>query len=221
MNTQAYTPALGHNGLTGLYDGLIALLTRERIWRAAVLDALAPVDGETIVDLGAGTGSLGVLIKRQSPAARVVAVDPDRQVREIGEAKARAVGVRLEYVTAMGDVEIASVPAATADAVTCSLVLHQCPLDAKRAILANAVRLLKPGGRMVLADYGAQPDALMRLGFLLVQTLDGFEATEHNRRGVIPQLIEAVGFVESETVCRVATPTGAITVWRARRAKDL
>ncbi len=221
MNAPTFTPALGHSGLTGLYDGLIALLTRERIWRAEVIDALAPIDGETIVDLGAGTGSLGVLIKRQAPAARVVAVDPDRQVREIGEAKALAAGVRLEYVTAMGDAEIAAVPAGAADAVTCSLVLHQCPLDAKRAILANAVRLLKPGGRLVLADYGAQPDALMRLGFLLVQTLDGFEATEHNRLGVIPQLIEAVGFAHSEIVGRVATPTGAITIWRARRAQDV
>jgi ubiquinone/menaquinone biosynthesis C-methylase UbiE len=181
-----------------------------------VLQTLAARGGETIVDLGAGTGSLAILIKRNAPQARVVAIDPDPAVRQIGEAKARTAGVNIEFITAMGDEAIAAVPAGSVDAVTCSLVLHQCPLEMKRAIIANAARLLRPKGRLVLADYGAQPNLLMRLGFLLVQTLDGFEATEHNRRGVIPQLIDAAGFTANETVGLVATPTGAITVWRAQ-----
>lgn len=216
MTSQPYTPALGYSGLTGLYDRAIATLTREKVWRSMVLQTLAPQGGETIVDLGAGTGSLAILIKRSAPQARVVAIDPDPAVRQIGEAKARTSGVNIEFITAMGHEAIAAVPAGSVDAVTCSLVLHQCPLEMKRAIIANAARLLRPKGRLVLADYGAQPNLLMRLGFLLVQTLDGFEATEHNRRGVIPQLIDAAGFTANETVGLVATPTGAITVWRAQ-----
>lgn len=215
MTSQSYTPALGYSGLTGLYDRAIAMLTREKVWRSMVLQTLAPQDGETIVDLGAGTGSLAILIKRRAPQARVVAVDPDPHVRQIGEAKAHAAGVSLEFITAMGDQSIKAVPEGSVDAVTCTLVLHQCPLDMKRAVVASAATLLRPKGRLVLADYGAQPDFLMRLGFLLVQTLDGFEATDHNRRGVVPQLINAAGFTTNDTVGRVGTPTGAITIWRA------
>lgn len=118
------------------------------------------------------------MIKKRAPGARLVAVDPDPDVRLIGEQKARAAGIEIGCVTAMGD------------AVTCSLVLHQCPLNAKQAILENAFRLLKPGGRQVLADYGEQPTPLMRLAFLLVQMTDGFEPTEHNRRGAIPQPLQ-------------------------------
>lgn len=216
MTTQSYTPALGHSGLTGFYDRAITSLTREKVWRSMVLETLAPQDDETIVDVGAGTGSLAILIKRSAPQARVVAIDPDPAVRQIGEGKALAAGVSIEFITALGDEAIAAIPAGAADAVTCSLVLHQCPLEMKRAIIANAARLLRPKGRLVLADYGAQPNPLMRFGFLLVQALDGFEATEHNRRGVIPQLIDTAGFAVNEIVGQVETVTGAITVWRAQ-----
>jgi len=36
-----FTPALGHRSLTGLYDAAIALMTRERVWRSALLAQLA------------------------------------------------------------------------------------------------------------------------------------------------------------------------------------
>tara|TARA_R110002072_G_scaffold192121_1_gene348913 strand:+ start:2209 stop:2400 length:192 start_codon:yes stop_codon:yes gene_type:complete len=55
-----YTPALGPRGSIKLYDSVIALLTRERKWRARLLVALAPADEETIVDIGAGTASMRV-----------------------------------------------------------------------------------------------------------------------------------------------------------------
>lgn len=217
MNNTAYIPALGRREWTGMYDWVIAAMTRERVWRSLVIAALAPRNGEIIVDLGAGTGSLGIMIKNHAPGVRLVAVDPDPEVRLIGERKARAAGVEIEYITAMGNAPIASIEATGVDGVTCSLVLHQCPLEAKQAILENAFRLLKPGGRLVLADYGEQPTPLMRLAFLLVQLTDGFEPAEHNRRGAIPRLLQVCGFKLTETVKRVPTATGLISIWRATK----
>lgn len=217
MKDRTFTPALGHSGLTGLYDRAISALTRETLWRNAVVDALRPADGETIVDIGAGTGSLALLIKKTAPGAHMVAVDPDPEVRKLGEAKARAAGAQIEYVTAMGGDGIALVPDGHADGVTCTLVLHQCPMPAKRAIIANAARLLRPGGRLILGDYGSQPNLLMRLGFLTVQLLDGFEATGQNLRGAIPSLLAECGFLPPQVRAQIRTPTGAITVWRAEK----
>ncbi len=73
------------------------------------------------------------------------------------------------------------------------------------------------GGRLVLADYGEQPTPLMRMSFWLVQMTDGFEPTEHNRRGAIPQLLLACGFKRTEIVERVPTLTGLISIWRATK----
>ena len=53
---QSYTPPLG-TGSTKDYDRAIRLWTREKRWRAAMLAALAPKAGETVVDVGCGTGN--------------------------------------------------------------------------------------------------------------------------------------------------------------------
>ena len=70
--TASFTPALGHAALSGLYDPAIALLTRERLWRARLLDEVAPSPGETIIDLGCGTGSLALAMARRAPEARIM-----------------------------------------------------------------------------------------------------------------------------------------------------
>ena len=54
----SYTPALGHKALTPLYDGAIALATRERVWRDLLIGAIALKVGERLLDVGCGTGSL-------------------------------------------------------------------------------------------------------------------------------------------------------------------
>ncbi|MBX9745432.1 MAG: class I SAM-dependent methyltransferase, partial [Hyphomonadaceae bacterium] len=57
---KAFTPALGVRALTPLYDSAIALLTRENIWRSALIEAIALQKGERLLDVGCGTGSLAV-----------------------------------------------------------------------------------------------------------------------------------------------------------------
>lgn len=208
-----FTPALGRPELTGLYDRVLAVAAREHVWRRRLLEELAPQAGEVIVDLGAGTGSTAILIKAAAPGAQVIAVDPDPQVREIALAKAARAGVDFAYVTAMGD-HLAA-PEAGVDKVVSSLVLHQCPWKAKIAILRNAFRLLRPGGRLLIADYGRQRELLMDMLFRLVRTLDGYENTRANKDGLIPGLIAAQGFEAVEELSVTRTPTGSISLYSA------
>ena len=67
--TAGFTPALGHAALSGFYDPAIALLTRERTWRARLLDQVDPRSEETVIDLGCGTGSFAVSLARASSAS--------------------------------------------------------------------------------------------------------------------------------------------------------
>ena len=71
MTAAGYTPALGHAGLSGFYDLAIALWTRERRWRSAFLDQIAPQGADVVVDVGCCTGALTALIKAKAPAAAV------------------------------------------------------------------------------------------------------------------------------------------------------
>lgn len=211
-----YVPALGRPELTGFYDHVVALVTRERTWRSALVAQVDPRPGETILDVGCGTGALAILLKAACPAARVVGVDPDPAVLAIAAAKTRKAGVEVEWRQAMGDRLAEAAPPGSVDKVVSSLVLHQCPLPMKMAILQAMRAALKPGGAMTIGDYGLQRTALMRLLFRVVQAVDGFALTEPNAKGVLPSLMTEAGFAAVEERRVIATLTGSISLYAAR-----
>lgn len=216
-DTKDFVPALGRHELTGDYDRVIAIMTRERRWRAQLLALAALQAGETIIDVGCGTGTFALMLQAACPGARVIAVDPDPKVLEIARRKAAGAGGAVEWRQGFGD-ELASVAElGSVDKVVSSLVLHQCALPVKRAILASMFAILKAGGRLAIADYGAQRSLLMRLLFRQVQALDGFENTQPNADGVIPQLMAEAGFREVSEGRVVPTPTGSISLYSATR----
>jgi hypothetical protein len=79
------------------------------------------------------------------------------------------------------------------------------------------VRVLRPGGRLVIADYGLQRMTLMRMAFRIVQLADGKEDTQPNADGVIPELLSEDGFREVREVEVVPTVSGSISVYVARK----
>lgn len=218
MTEQAnFTPALGLRLLTPFYDTAIAAFTREGTWRQALLAQVAPQANARIVDIGCGTGTFTRALKRVEPGAEVIGVDPDGEVLAKARTRAAAEGLEIAYVEGLFDEDFAAAhgPFAT---ITSSLVFHQVPLAGKGAILHAAFSGLEPGGQIHIADYGVQPGSLMRFLFRnTVQRIDGFEDTEHNARGVLPELMRAAGFDPVEETASIRTPSGAITLFRGQK----
>lgn len=215
--TATFTPALGHSWLSDLYDPAIALLTRERVWRRALVEALDPRAGERIVDVGCGTGTLAALIKGRAPESQVLGIDPDGDILDRARAKTRSRGVDIDFAQGFARDVGRIAGDAGADKVVSSLVFHQLPLPEKRAGLTACLRALTPGGRLHIADYGLQRTAAMRILFRIIQTLDGYADTQPNADGVIPVLLAEVGFTEIEETRVFPTPTGSISLYRAVR----
>ncbi|MBN6054761.1 class I SAM-dependent methyltransferase, partial [Nonomuraea sp. RK-328] len=216
MSENTFTPALGRFAPTRFYDHAVAL-TRERLWRSLAAMYVAPQPDEVIVDVGCGTGSLALLLGRVEPRARIVGVDPDPDVLSTARRKADAAGVAVRWQAGMGDELVELLGAGSADTVVSSLVLHQCPVTVKRAMLASMCAVLRPGGKLVIADYGLQRTTPMRLAFRIVQLADGKDDTQPNADGALPGLISAAGFGDVREAEVVPTVTGSISIYVARR----
>ena len=212
-----FTPALGLRVLTPFYDQAIAAFTREGTWRPRLVRQLAPSAGVRVVDVGCGTGTLTRALKRAAPGAKVIGVDPDGQVLGKARARARAEGLEIRFVEGFFDEAFVATRGPFA-AVFSSLVFHQVPLAEKGTILRMAFAALVPGGQLHVADYGVQAGGLMRFLFRnTVQRIDGIEDTEHNARGVLPQLMREAGFDPVQETDSIPTPSGAITLFRAEK----
>ena len=208
-----FTPAAGRAEWTPFYDFAIALLTRERRWRGALLRQTAPALGDRIMDVGCGTGTFAVMLKKAAPHAYVAGLDPDPEV--LVRARAKAAKAIAEVVFREGFARNADAEPASFTKVVSSLVFHQVPMEEKRAGLSAMWRSLAPGGSLHVADYGLQRTSLMRAAFRPVQRLDGFDNTEPNARGVLPELMRDVGFVAVLETEVIATLTGSISLYQA------
>lgn len=212
-----FTPALGFSALTPLYDCVIRSLTRESVWRTRLVGHIAAKPGETILDVGSGTGTLAIAIDAAEPACFVNGMDPDPAVVELARAKAKrlksnatfAVGEFGRYLTASEH---------PIDKITCSLVLHQVSLGEKRRLLRAMFDGLRAGGQIFIADYGHQMTLGMRLGYrLTVQMLDGTTNTQPNADGILPQLIAEAGFQDTRSLDSFTTVTGRIEIIQAEK----
>jgi ubiquinone/menaquinone biosynthesis C-methylase UbiE len=209
-----FTPAVP---VLAAYDPIIALLTREKRWRTAIVRQVGPAPGEVIVDAGCGTGSLLALLGRDEPKARLVGLDPDARILDIariklGQGPVRAdlrQGYLREVAALCGDVAV--------DKIVSTLVFHQVPMAEKRAGLAAIHAALVTGGQVHIADYGLQRTVAMRTLFRMVQAVDGVADTQPNADGILPSLMTATGFVDVEETQVIPTVTGSISFYRGRK----
>ncbi len=118
--------------------------------RTATLADIQP--GEQVLDVGCGTGTLAMEVARRvGRAGRVAGVDPGPQ--QIARARAKAARRHLPIEFQIGVIEQLAFPDQTFDVVVSTLMMHHLPAPLKRQGLAEIARVLKPGGRLVIADF--------------------------------------------------------------------
>lgn len=212
---EAFVPALGAHALTRFYDWLIGGALAERSWKNRLVERVAPAPKDVIVDLGCGTGTLAIMLKEACRSAHVVGIDPDEAMLRPAREKVRSAGVEVDLRT--GRADRLPLGDGSATKVVSSLVFHHMQQDTKRAALGEARRVLRPGGRLVLADWAKPHDLLMRLAYLPVQIADGFPNTRDNLQGLLPVLVREAGFQSVSETYRRRTALGSLAFVEATR----
>ena len=134
--------------VAGSWDLLKTLHVPEEAVEAAVLAALEGRRVETLIDLGTGTGRMLEVLA--SSYKRGIGIDSSREMLAVARSRLATAGITHAQVRLgdIGDVDLAAGPA---DIIVIHQVMHY--FDDPGRMLAQARRLLKPGGEMIIVDF--------------------------------------------------------------------
>ena len=143
-------------GLPRRYDVLSAALSfgQDPRWRRAMVDAVAPRDGERVLDVATGTGMVAAELLSRADC-EVVGIDQSAEM--LAAARARFAGAkgqapgsaRVELI--QGQAESLPFPDASFDALTFTYLLRY--VDDPQATMRELARVLRPGGRMGSLEF--------------------------------------------------------------------
>lgn len=188
-----FLPAAGRDVFLPLYDPLVKLMGFDRAREALIAQANVE-PGQHILDVGCGTGTFVVLLKRRYASAHVVGLDPDPKALSRAKTKIRRAAVSVQLDEGFAD----ELPykESTFERVFSSFMFHHLEREEREKSLREVFRVLKPGGSFHLLDFIADHEAH---GFL-ANLIHSHAELKDNTDERILQLTNRAGFKNAAKV---------------------
>lgn len=175
------------------YDLTVNIMTfgQVRRLRTITVDQALLKPGERVLDVGCGTGGVTIPAKqRVGKTGEATGIDPSLKMIAIARQKASRASLEIDF--RVGVIESLPFPDRTFDAVTSSLMMHHLPEHLRVKGLAEILRVLKPGGRILVADMMRPSGSSFRRFFTSVVLHHG-HVVEFGLQDV-PALLREAGF---------------------------
>jgi ubiquinone/menaquinone biosynthesis C-methylase UbiE len=147
--------------------------------------------GQALLDVGCGTGEvLYQLHKKFGDTVSLHGIDPSGDMLAVARQKMRKAP---NAVLELGIGEQLQFTEASFDWVVSSLTFHHVPLEVKRATIREGYRVLKPGGTILISDFG-KPTTWAGRAFGSWYADHAF--TSDNLKDIVTELILEAGFTD-------------------------
>jgi ubiquinone/menaquinone biosynthesis C-methylase UbiE len=144
--------------------------------------------GDSVLDVGCGTGEVTLLSKTRAKNGKVYGIDPSPEM--IAVARKKATRKNLEIDLRVGVIESLPFPDASLDVVTSSLMMHHLPENLKLRGLIEIYRVLKPGGRLLIADFMRPTGSFLNHLFIVFTRHQGLKSGIED----LPELLKDASF---------------------------
>jgi len=206
---RTYLPAAGRDSLLPLYDLMTRLMGADQA-RIGVLDRAQIRPGHRVLDVGCGTGSLLIQLKRLYPQTDAVGLDPDPKALARARRKAAVAAISIHLDQGFGD-EL-PYPEASFDRVLSSLMFHHIPTDEKCKTLRAIRRVLKPGGEFYMLDFEGPEKGTHGI---LSRLLHSNQRLQDNSESRVLRFMTEAGFAEPKKVGHREMFFGHIAYYKA------
>lgn len=176
------------------YDAYMKKMTfgREHALREMTVQLAQVKPGDSVLEIGCGTGTLTLEAKRQAgPSGKVFGIDIIPGMIEASQQKARQANEEVTFQ--LGSINDIPFPANSFDAVMCSFMIFHMSEATRRKGIAEIHRVLKPQGHLLVLDLATPPQPLARA---IAQIVFGFRQ-DHELKELLP-LMGSCGFSDIE-----------------------
>lgn len=181
--------------------------------KSKVIEMLEIAEGDKVLDFGFGTGTSLVMIAKGYPKTKLFGYDVDEKIIEIARQKFENEKVAVKIFSE----SLESISENSMDKIFSTWVFHHLMYNEKLESMMQLHRILKPGGVLVIADWGKPQNLLMSFLFFVLQLVDNFRTTKDNRKGKIFELLLQTGFESTSKIPHTNTIFGTLCYWKTSK----
>jgi ubiquinone/menaquinone biosynthesis C-methylase UbiE len=168
----------------------VMTLGQASLLRKMTIEQARITAGDIVLDVGCGTGEITLRAKLEVKDGMVYGIDPAPEM--IAVARKKAARKKLDIDFRVGMIESLAFPDSSIDVVTSSLMMHHLPEDLKVHGLGEVYRVLKPGGRLLIADFMRPTGAFINHIFIAFTRHRGLQTGIED----LEILLKAAGFTQ-------------------------